>query len=160
VDKTAPVVTFAGNAATYTADQTVAFTCTAADTLSGIASASCSNINKPAYSFPLGVNTVAATATDKAGNITKANVTFTVKSTPTAFLNVLVQFVSQSNPQAANIMQKYSAQITQLVNAIAASNPKVKTAVINLIVTAIKADTGTVFTQSQATTLINLVKAL
>lgn len=160
MDKTAPVVTFAGNAATYTADQTVAITCTSTDALSGIASTSCSNINKPAYSYPLGVNTVSATATDNAGNTTTANVTFTVKSTPTAFINVLTQFVSQSNPLAATIIKKYSALITQLVNATATNNPKLKTAVVNLIVTAINADTGTVFTQSQATTLIGLVKAL
>ncbi len=60
IDKTPPTVTYTGNAGTYTVDQTIAITCTAADPHnangtpgSGLASTTCANVNAPAYTFPL-----------------------------------------------------------------------------------------------------------
>lgn len=68
-DATAPTVTYTGNAGSYTADQTVSITCTAADNLSGVASSTCANISGPASSFAVGTNTYSAKATDTAGNV-------------------------------------------------------------------------------------------
>src|SRR5262249_342440 len=68
IDKTPPVVTYAGNLGTYTPDQTVHITCTATDELSGVESTTCADITGLAASFAPGLNTFSATATDRAGN--------------------------------------------------------------------------------------------
>ncbi len=52
VDTIAPVVTYTGNAGTYTVDQAVSITCAATDIGSGVASTTCQNVSGPAYSFP------------------------------------------------------------------------------------------------------------
>ncbi len=78
IDKTPPAVSYTGNAGTYTADQNVAITCAAADSLSGVANTTCSNITGPAYSFGVGTHTFSASATDNAGNTGNGSTTFTV----------------------------------------------------------------------------------
>jgi hypothetical protein len=72
IDETPPVITWAGNAGTYTVDQAVAITCTASDALSGVATSTCTDVSGPAWSFGLGDHTVSATATDVAGNVAPA----------------------------------------------------------------------------------------
>lgn len=88
IDKTAPTVTYGQNRGTYTVDQDVAITCTATDPPasdgamgSGVASTTCSNVAGAAYTFPLGANTLSATATDNAGNVGTGSATFTVRVT-------------------------------------------------------------------------------
>lgn len=82
-DVTPPVVTYSGNAGTYTVDQTVAITCAAADPTpgSGLASTTCANASGPAYGFNIGANTLSATATDVAGNVGSGTTTFYVQVT-------------------------------------------------------------------------------
>ncbi len=94
IDKTAPTVTYSGNAGTYIIDQTVNITCSASDALSGVASTTCQTISGPAYSFALGVNTFSATATDNAGNVGIGSTTFTVGVTPDSLCALTKQFVS------------------------------------------------------------------
>jgi hypothetical protein len=77
-DATKPAVTYAGNAGSYTPDQTVSIRCVASDNLSGIASSTCAAIAGPVYGFNIGSNTFAASATDNAGNGAVAAATFTV----------------------------------------------------------------------------------
>ncbi len=77
-DTTAPTITFSGNAGSYSLLQQVSITCTAADTDSGIATATCPSVNALAYTFALGSNTLNATATDVAGNSATASTGFTV----------------------------------------------------------------------------------
>jgi len=79
IDKTPPVVTYAGNQGSYTRDQTVNITCTATDGLSGVESTTCADITGPAASFAPGLNTFSATATDKAGNTGTGSTSFTVQ---------------------------------------------------------------------------------
>ena len=86
IDKTAPIITFNGNAGTYTVDQTILVTCVASDTLSGIATTSCPTVaSGPATNYvgTTGVTstTFIATATDDADNSTTASTTFTVTVT-------------------------------------------------------------------------------
>ena len=87
-DATKPTVTYGAHPASYTIDQTVAMTCTAADPTpgSGIASTTCQDINAPASSFALGTNTVSATATDVAGNVGTGQTSFTVTVTPSSLV--------------------------------------------------------------------------
>ncbi|HVX40640.1 MAG TPA: hypothetical protein VHB25_13810, partial [Gemmatimonadaceae bacterium] len=68
VDETKPVVTYTGNAGSYSVLQTVNILCAATDNLSGVASSTCQQITGPAYGYALGQHTFSATATDNAGN--------------------------------------------------------------------------------------------
>src|SRR5579872_6442413 len=47
VDKTAPVVSYSGNAGTYSLTQSVSITCSASDALSGVVSNTCANVSGP-----------------------------------------------------------------------------------------------------------------
>lgn len=83
-DHTLPTVTYTGNAGSYTVDQTVAITCSAADATSpgsGLASSTCQNIGGAAYTFAIGNNSFSATAIDNAGNTGAGSTSFTVKVT-------------------------------------------------------------------------------
>ncbi|HEX7104951.1 MAG TPA: DUF642 domain-containing protein [Acidothermaceae bacterium] len=95
IDKTAPVVTYAGNAGSYTVDQTVAITCSATDALSGVASSNCANVSGDAYSFTIGNNSYSARATDNAGNVGHNSTAFTVQVTPGSLCALVDRWVSQ-----------------------------------------------------------------
>src|SRR5262249_22534534 len=92
IDKTAPVISFSGNLSTYTIDQDVAITCSAADALSGIAATSCPSASGPAYLLPLGNNSLTASATDKAGNTTSLTISFRAVVTPDSLANLTIRF--------------------------------------------------------------------
>ena len=96
VDQTPPVVTYTGNAGTYTIDQTVDITCSASDNLSGVASTTCSSLDEPAYELPLGSHTLSATATDNAGNVGTGSTTFTVTVTYASLCGLTDQFESKA----------------------------------------------------------------
>ena len=103
IDKTLPTITYAGNAGTHTVDQTVAITCTAVDPAnangsqgSGLASSTCANTNAPAYSFPLGPNSLSASVTDVAGNVGSGSTTFTVQVTSSSLCNLTARFIESS----------------------------------------------------------------
>ena len=68
IDLTPPAVAYTGNAGTYTVDQEVEIDCSATRRLSGIASADCADVDRPAYTFAVGANMLTGTATDNAGN--------------------------------------------------------------------------------------------
>ena len=80
IDLTAPTITYSGPVS-YDVDSTVAITCAASDSLSGIATSTCTNVSGPAYLFNFGQNIVTSTVTDKAGNTATQSYTFTVAPT-------------------------------------------------------------------------------
>jgi hypothetical protein len=103
IDKTLPTITYAGNAGLYTVDQTVSITCTALDPAnangtpgSGLASSTCANVNAPAYTFPLGLNSLSASATDIAGNVGSGSTTFTVQVTYSSLCRLTARFIESS----------------------------------------------------------------
>jgi hypothetical protein len=153
VDKTAPTVTYTGNAGTYTVDRTVAITCTASDALSGVATSSCKDIAGPAYTFALGRNSFSATATDKAGNVSAPTSTsFTVTVTAVALDNVIARLVT--DPGVA-------ASLQQQVNGIAsAPNANAKAGKLGAFINLVNAQTGKSITPANAAILIALAKAL
>jgi hypothetical protein len=94
-DTTAPVISWTGNLGTYAIDTTVAITCSATDSGSGIASTTCRNISGPASSFQPGLNTFTATATDNAGNSSSASTSFTVVVTADSLCALTQQYVTK-----------------------------------------------------------------
>ncbi len=102
VDKVAPTVTYAGNAGTYSGLATVAITCTPTDSLSGVATSTCTSVSAPAWSLGGGAHTLSATATDVAGNVGSGSTTFTVVASPADLSTLTRQFVDGS--------AKYKAQ--------------------------------------------------
>lgn len=96
IDETPPSVVYDGNAGTYTVDQQVAITCEATDALSGVATSTCHDVTGPAYELALGVNTVTAEATDKAGNAGRGETSFTVVADAGSVATLTVDLVRGS----------------------------------------------------------------
>ncbi len=98
IDTTPPTVAYAGNTGSYTVDQQVNITCTAADTVggSGLASQTCQNIVGPAAGLGLGSHSYTATATDKAGNVRSTSTSFTVTVTPASLCTLTLRYTDSS----------------------------------------------------------------
>jgi hypothetical protein len=101
-DATKPMIGYAGNAGSYTVDQTVAITCSASDAMSGLASSTCANIGGAAYTFAIGANGYSASASDNAGNTNSASASFTVAVTSGSLCTLVQRWVS--NAGVANSM--------------------------------------------------------
>ena len=82
VDATPPVITYTGNAGSYSLFQTVSIHCSAVDPSPGsgvdVSATHCADVVGPAYTFGLGSHTFNADARDLAGNTSTASTTFTV----------------------------------------------------------------------------------
>jgi hypothetical protein len=103
-DTTAPTITFSGNAGSYSILSTVAISCTASDA-SGIATSTCPSVNAAAYTFPLGVNTLNASATDNAGNTATASTSFTVTATTNDLCALATSFAANKGQATAMCAQ-------------------------------------------------------
>jgi uncharacterized protein YjiK len=122
-DVTAPTVTYAGNAGTYTVDQQINIACTATDELagSGIASTTCANIVGPAAGFGLGVHPFSATATDNAGNIGSGSGSFTVTVTPASLCSLTLQYV-RGSVKYQSLPARQKTAFDQTVTALCAAD--------------------------------------
>ncbi len=96
IDTHPPTITYTGNLGSYGILVPVAINCTAADTLSGVASTTCVNASAPAWSFGAGQHTLSATATDKAGNTGSGSTSFTVTVSAADLCTLTRQFVQGS----------------------------------------------------------------
>jgi alpha-L-rhamnosidase len=154
IDATKPVVTYSGNAGSYTVDQTVAITCSATDPTpgSGLASTTCDNVNGPAYSFGLDSHTYSASATDIAGNVGSASTTFTVKVTFTSLENLVTTF--SSDPSVTSGLND------KLIAASTAKNANTRDNQLNAFINQVNAQTGKALTAAQVQVLITLANAL
>jgi predicted extracellular nuclease len=101
IDKTSPLVTYAGNRGTYGVDERVQITCTATDSPSGVATTTCSNVDTPAWRAGLGSHVLSATAADYAGNTGSATTTYVVTVTPASLCRLIVQLVNRPGVNAA-----------------------------------------------------------
>jgi hypothetical protein len=151
-DTIKPVVTYTGNAGTYTADQIINITCAATDSGSGVASTDCANVTGPAHTFAVGVNTRSASATDVAGNTNSASISFTVTVPPTAVGNVITQFFD-SPTEAAKANQT-------LNQATSAPNASSRAAHLNKLIKDIEKEIGKTISAAEAATLIALIQNL
>jgi hypothetical protein len=111
IDETVPAIVYTGNAGTYTVDQAVSITCTAIDALSGVASSTCTDAHGPAFAFASGTTTLAATATDKAGNVGTGSTTFTVRVTYDGLCALGRRFVTNRGFAAGLCAQLAAAEL-------------------------------------------------
>jgi hypothetical protein len=94
VDRTPPAVGYTG-ATDYTVDETVAVDCAAGDAVSGLETASCADVDGPAYKFGLGAHPYTASATDRAGNEATANVNVNVSVTAPSLCRLTTTFLQK-----------------------------------------------------------------
>lgn len=155
IDQTPPVVTYSGNAGSYSVLQSVSISCSAGDALSGVASDTCANVSGPAWSFGLGVHTVSATATDNAGNTGSGSTSFTVTADE-ASLCGLVQEFSTNSGIASGLCAKLDAA------AAASARGQLKTVLndLNAFDNQVAAQSGKALTAGQATLLTEITMTL
>ena len=151
-DNTNPTVAYTGNAGTYTIDQTVSITCSAADATSGIATTSCADINDAAYALLLaGSTSFSATATDSAGNSATTSARFSVAVTHAGLCTLTRRFVTK--PGIANAL-------CQKLNAATAGTPQSQAGQIDAYVNQVEAQAGKAVLADQAAILIALARLL
>lgn len=123
-DATDPSVGFSGNTGSYTVDQTVAISCSAIDAMSGIQSANCPGASGAAYEFALGVNSLSASATDKAGNTAAATAAFTVTVDAQSLCALVERFVSQKGIANSLCVKLRNGATKAFVNEVQAQSGK------------------------------------
>jgi hypothetical protein len=155
IDETNPTVTYAGNAGTYSVDQTVGITCTSADALSGIASTTCANINGAAYSFGLGPHGYNAMATDKAGNIGNGSTSFTIQVTSASLGNLVTQFVGNPGIASSLLSKLSAAQASAVRGDVDALDGQ-----LGAFINEVSAQSGKSLSATQAAILIQLATGL
>jgi hypothetical protein len=119
-DATNPEVSFAGNAGSYTVDQTVAISCAASDATSGLASSDCPEAAGDAYTFGLGSHTLSASATDAAGNASSASTTFSVGVSSESLCALVERWVTQRGTANALCQQLRNGAIQGFQNLVRA----------------------------------------
>lgn len=155
IDKTTPTVTYSGNAGSYSVDQQIAISCTASDTLSGLASSTCADIAGPAYTFGLGAHTLSAQATDNASNQGSASTTFTVQVSHDSLCTLTTQF-STSTGVASGLC----AKLTAASQAAARGQDQTEQNIMAAFDHQLTAQTGKTLTSHQADVLTKLAATL
>lgn len=155
LDKTAPTVTYAGSAGTYTVAQTVNITCSAGDNLSGVASHTCADITGAAYTFGAGNHTYSASATDYAGNVESGSVTFTVVVTYAGVCELVQQFVSN-----AGIANSLCVKLRNAEAAEARGRANAQANLLDAFRSEVKAQAGNAISGDYATVLLGLANEL
>ena len=154
-DATAPTVTYAGNAGTYSVADDVSITCTPSDNLSGVASSTCADVSGPAWSFGLGSHTYSASALDNAGNSGNGSTSFAVSLSADGLCALVAQF--STNP---GVTQGLCAKVAAASAAGARGQTKTKANVIGAFHNQVDGQTGKAFTAAQASILDGLADNL
>lgn len=112
IDTTPPVVSYTGNAGTYSVADSVSITCSASDPSpgSGVANSTCQDISGSAYTFALGTNSYSASATDNAGNVGNGSAAFTVTVDPNSLSTLTQRWVTDPNTASALCAKLAAAQ--------------------------------------------------
>lgn len=154
-DTTPPVITYTGNAGTYTVDQQVDITCTVSDPDSAVASTTCHDLVGPAYSFNLGINIFSATATDPAGNVGSATVTFMVILTYDSLCKLTMQFIANDG-----VAGSLCAKLATARAAASRGDLNAKAGVLRAYSNETSAQSGISLTAAQVAILTRLANAL
>jgi hypothetical protein len=168
IDTQPPTVAYAGNTGTYGILASVAITCTATDSLSGIASSSCPAASGAGWSFGAGQHTLTASATDKAGNSAGATTTFTITVSPGDLATLTRQFVQGgANYKASSFFAKAFIDVIVATDGalLTSIGPKTSPAQKNTLLTFYKGGVKSLvqsgwLTASQGTVLTGLAGAL
>jgi hypothetical protein len=168
IDVVNPTITFTGNSGRYGILDTVAISCTASDGQSGIDTVTCPGANGSAWSFGAGSHTLAAHATDKAGNTTSTSTSFTVAVKPADLAKLTTQFVTSSAKyQSSNavtklvVMKMVSVATAAILKLTPNTKPAVKAALIAVYKTELAAlVAGGYLTPAQQATLVALAQAI
>jgi choice-of-anchor C domain-containing protein len=123
-DATKPVIEFAGNAGSYTVDQSVAITCSASDATSGIATSDCPGASGDAYTFGVGTTTLNASALDLAGNSSALSTSFTVSVTSGSLCALVQRWVSQRGVQNSLCQQLNNRAYGAFINHVRSQSGK------------------------------------
>ena len=162
-----PTVTYSGDAGSYGILANVAINCSAADTLSGVASTTCANQSGAAWSFGAGSHSLSATATDNAGNTGSGSASVTVTVSAADLDTLTHQFIHGAAPYTLPAFMKaivdVQVSITDLV--LRAIGPKTTASQKHAAIASYDASIQTLaregwLTASQASTLIGLAAAL
>jgi hypothetical protein len=156
IDKTAPTISFSGNTGSYDVDQTVAITCSATDTLSGVADTSCPDVvNMPAWQLGLGSHGYDANATDNAGNSGTASTAFVV----TVDYDSLCALTS-SFSTSTDVTQGLCDKLAAAKAAAARGQAKTKSNILGAFDKQVDAQSGKALTAQQAALLKSLAASL
>jgi hypothetical protein len=101
IDLRAPSLNVTGNLGSYQPTETITITCTARDDLSGLETQSCPSVTAVASSFGPGLKNYVATATDKAGNTSTTNFSFTVSAVWPPSSPVAIGAITTTGPAGA-----------------------------------------------------------
>ncbi|MGH2472949.1 MAG: hypothetical protein ACRDG6_11175 [Candidatus Limnocylindria bacterium] len=110
IDKSAPVLSYTGNAGTYGVDETIEITCRASDALSGIATSTCPSFSGAAYASGPGDHSLSAAATDNAGNTATLSTSFRVVVSSDGLCRLTHSLVSSDGVATALCQQLAAAQ--------------------------------------------------
>jgi hypothetical protein len=155
-DTIAPAVTWAGPLA-YTVADTLAITCTATDSGSGVQSTTCAGITGPAASRGLGTHTASATARDVAGNVSPpVTVTFTVTVSHASLCTLSASY------STSNLVDRALCATLEAARVLAASSrPALARAALGLYTAEVTlARVARVLTSTQASTLTRFARSL
>jgi hypothetical protein len=155
VDKTAPTVTYTGNAGTYSLADTVSISCDSSDALSGVASDTCADLSAPAWTLGVGTHTLSATAVDRSGNTGSGSATFTVTA-DAGGLCALIRSWAKNAGLANSLCVKLNAAAAATARGQAATASNIMGAFRNEV--AAQFDKG--FTAAQAQLLLDFAAGL
>jgi hypothetical protein len=168
IDTHPPTVTFSGDSGSYGILANVAISCTAADTLSGVASTTCPTTSGPGWSFGAGPHVLNATATDKAGNVGSGSANFTITVTAADIDTLTHQFAHGAAQY--KVLPAFMKAIADLVISandlpLKAIGPKTTAAQKHALISAYDQGIQTLakqgwLTTAQAATLVGLAAAL
>ena len=153
VDLTRPTIAFSGNNGSYTVDQTVAITCTATDALSRVdpAHTTCPGASGPAYVFALGMHTLSATATDRAGNVATASATFAVGVSEPDLCVLARRFATKDG-----VAGSLCAKLENAADARDRGNMRVERSILNAFANEVEAQRAKAISPADATVLLTL----
>ncbi|AYG04219.1 SdiA-regulated domain-containing protein [Gryllotalpicola protaetiae] len=166
-DLVAPTVTFSGDKGSYGILSQISITSAATDNV-GVASSTLPSAVGPAWSFGAGSHTLAASASDAAGNVGKASADFTVTVASGDLSKLTTQWVqSSAKYKSSNVIVKLVATVlvAAVSSALLAFNPKASASAKAARVSAYDAAVRSLasagwLTSSQAATLTGLAAAL
>jgi hypothetical protein len=154
-DATRPVVSIAGNAGSYTVDQTLDITCTFFDATSGLASQTCNGASGAAYEAGVGSHAVSASAADRAGNTQSVSGTYTVNVTTGSLCTLVRRWVT-----VAGVANALCSKLDNTQAAMDRGNANAADNVLGAFINEVQAQAGTAIPSDKAPILIDLARAL